>query len=585
MLVSLGDDVPSVGDVLVETTGAEEPAVVADSLESVATNWNEFLRQKSSEVGASSNDGNVIKQPSLETTSESKTEQRTKSNVKRAPSAKKREKTAPRSSLRTAITDDDIKEVLNDAASNVPKGRARKIQNADSRTLDMILNPGGGMLASKMSEGDEMKVVRKMERFPTPPGFEQAWDNFVKNGPKQCPGATPGKGKVSGQPTGFFGRFGLGQSDQPPPTALDSNGPEFPSHDLMLVVASDWKTIKAKSKVLSNKKTAASQKGSGATQVKAVQSSGSGFFKFGKAKEAKAADETVEGSESTGGGYSNVSMDFYELAKMNAGIIGANMTWTEVVLQSFEGLIGSCTNRDERVLISACDILALKLSSKSQDKRAIKLFETCMLSSVRALLPETWDSKHEEAWIAAWACVSKQLEATLDLPGKYARPAAQYVNSLSQEQKQKLGMRVFTRLFKEQPGAEDSFKQSNARLAYIVIRGLDMAVQTYQEPARMYDEITALGLRHIMFQAKTRFFQHFVSAVVAELQLICKDDLVIDALNWILCVIGSVMVRTIDEGATPLLKAVVRNDPIAVKKALAAAPRAERAQTAIGSDG
>lgn len=208
-----------------------------------------------------------------------------------------------------------------------------------------------------------------------------------------------------------------------------------------------------------------------------------------------------------------------------------------------------------------------------------------MLSSVRALLPETWDSKHEEAWIAAWACVSKQLEATLDLPGKYARPAAQYVNSLSQEQKQKLGMRVFTRLFKEQPGAEDSFKQSNARLAYIVIRGLDMAVQTYQEPARMYDEITALGLRHIMFQAKTRFFQHFVSAVVAELQLICKDDLVIDALNWILCVIGSVMVRTIDEGATPLLKAVVRNDPIAVKKALAAAPRAERAQTAIGSDG
>lgn len=578
VIVSLGDDIPSFSEVLVETTPAEAPAVAADSLESVAT--NSFL----SEVGEPSNDGSATKLSVEATSTSKKAEQKTKPSVKRAASAKKREKSVSR----TPITDDDVKEVLNDAASTVQKGRARKIQNADSRTLDMILNPGGGMLASKMSEGDEMKVVRKMERFPTPPGFEEAWNNFVKNGPKQCPGATPGKGKVSGKSTGFFGRFALGQSGQPPPTAPDSNGPELPSHDLMLVVAADWKTIKAKSKVLSNKKTTASQKGSGATQAKGVQSSGGGFFKFGKAKDAKAADETGEGSESTGGGYSNtspVTMDFYELAKMNAGIIGANMTWTEVVLQSFEGLIGSCTNRDLPVLISTCDILALKLSSKNEDKRALKQFETCMLSSARALLPETWDSKHEEAWIAAWACVSKQLEATLDLPGKYARPAAQYINSLSQDQKQKLGMRVFTRLFKEQPGAEDSFKQSNARLAYIVIRGLDMAVQTYQEPARMYDEITALGLRHIMFQAKTKFFQHFVSAIVAELQLMCNDDLVIDALNWILCVIGSVMVRTIDEGATPLLNAVVRNDPIAAKKALAAAPRAERAQAAIGSDG
>lgn len=53
-------------------------------------------------------------------------------------------------------------------------------------------------------------------------------------------------------------------------------------------------------------------------------------------------------------------------------------------------------------------------------------------------------------------------------------------------------------------------------------------------------------------------------------------------MNYALCVIGSLIGQALEAGTTPVLQAVVNDDVKALKRALAATPRAERASALIG---
>jgi len=299
--------------------------------------------------------------------------------------------------------------------------------------------------------------------------------------------------------------------------------------------------------------------------------------KTGKTTAEESAEESTASSSMM-----SVAMDFDSLAKMNAGIIGTDMSWFNLVLKNFDQLLAGVANGSAATLESYCDVLALQLSKEARGKVNLNEFQTCLLSSTRSLLPEVWDAQHEAAWIASWKCIADQLQQVLPLPAKYEKAVTKLIAGLSTEQTKQIGSQSFTRLFKDHPKAENYFKQSNARLAFIVQKALEMSVQIFRDPVRMVDEITSLGLRHIMFQASTKFFQPFVTSVMSEVQLVCNDELGIDGLNWAMCIIGSIMVRTIQQGATPIVKAVVRNDAKALKKAVALVPRGERAKAVVG---
>jgi len=419
---------------------------------------------------------------------------------------------------------------------------------------------------------------RRAERFPTPPGFAEAWSKMQKS-PK-CPGSLSNG-------TNFFGPNGFTPGDR-------TASPNFPDEMQRRMVASDWKMIQAKSKMVgaTGSGKSASEKNSAKASEKAGSSKASAggmssfFSKFTgkketggktKAESAESADEAASSSSMM-----SVAMDFDSLAKMNAGIIGTDMSWFSLVLKNFDQLLAGVANGSAATLESYCDVLSLQLSKQARGKVNLNEFQTCLLSSTRALLPEVWDAQHEAAWIACWKCIADQLQQVMHLPAKYEKAVVKLIAGLSTEQVKQIGSQSFVRLFKDHPRAENYFKQSNARLAFIVQKALEMSVQIFQDPVRMVDEITSLGLRHIMFQASTKFFQPFVTSVMSEVQLVCKDELGIDGLNWAMCVIGSIMVRTLQQGSTPILKAVVRNDSKALKKAISLVPRGERAKAIVG---
>lgn len=264
------------------------------------------------------------------------------------------------------------------------------------------------------------------------------------------------------------------------------------------------------------------------------------------------------------------------------------MSWFLLVLEAFEELLAATVNADAPGLERTCDVLVLRLYRDAGTNRGAvnpKEFESCMLASARAMLPESWGAQQEGAWVACWECIATELEATQKLPAKYDNVVTRFVEQLSSTQKTDVGTKAFKRLFEETPKAESYFKQSNSKLAFIVSKNLDSAAKLFKDPATQVVELQQLGLKHIMFQASTRFFQPFVSAIMKEVQLITKDELAIEGLNWALCVMGSIMVQTIETNATPTLKAVVRDDVKSFNRALSKTPRGERSRAMLGFGG
>mmetsp|Transcript_96384 Transcript_96384/g.171323 ORF Transcript_96384/g.171323 Transcript_96384/m.171323 type:complete len:571 (+) Transcript_96384:19-1731(+) len=554
-----------------------KPRDVEEALKDISTTWNNFMVETVVRSREGSPDNKISKEQvqAAAPVAKEREQQGPQASAKRTASPKKRQTSRtkkPQDSkkpqerevseikvtedmIKAAISTDEVKEALDGLARAFQSGNAA----ASSAAVERLVSGG--------------RDRPKLERFPTPPGFEEAWSKMQKS-PK-CPGGL-GKG------TNFFGTDGFKPPDRS--TAL-----KFPEQMQRQIVASDWKLLQAKSKIMEGKgsKTEALQKDQGSS-AKASTGKVSGFLKnFTTTKDkgvkglAQAEESAEEASSSTS--MSQVSMDFDSLAKMNAGIIGANMSWFSLVLKNFEQLLAGAVNANAPSLESACDVLALQLSKEANGNIALKEFQTCLLASTRALLPEVWDAQHESAWISCWNCIAEQLQQTLPLPARYEKAVAKLVGGLSDEQMKRIGAQSFVRLFQEHPRAENYFKQSNARLAFIVEKGLEMSVKIFQDPVRMVDEVTSLGLRHIMFQASAKFFQPFVTAVMAEVQVACRDELGIEGLNWALCVIGSIMVRTLEQGSTPILKAVVRSDTKELKRALSKTPRGDRTKAILGS--
>jgi len=144
-----------------------------------------------------------------------------------------------------------------------------------------------------------------------------------------------------------------------------------------------------------------------------------------------------------------------------------------------------------------------------------------------------------------------------------------------------MGMSVFIRLFKKIPDTENYFKQNNERLIFIVTRALEMSGEMYAEPARVIADTMQLGLRHIMYNVPSQYFEPFVLCCVEELEAYTTDPLAVEGVAWTLTHIAALIVRIIEETATPLIRAVLANSPKQVKKALGEYSRQDRAASAI----
>lgn len=285
------------------------------------------------------------------------------------------------------------------------------------------------------------------------------------------------------------------------------------------------------------------------------------------------------GKEEAKMGGQTMPQTFEDMFKMNMAVMGiSNAGWMLEVVDQF-GHVVTFVNNSNR-LKEICDVLSLKLAV--YDDKEIKLgdFKSCMLAALRSLLPKQWTTTHEVAWSWLWDNVARMLEVNLGKPAQQGAAMDAYLQDLQEDVFFDIRAEIYLRFFELAPAGQEYFKQSNTRLHFIAERIFVMVAEIYNEPRRMVKEISALGLRHVGFGIPTDLFGPFVTACcdVLGTRLMTQDQsLVLEAFRFALGLISKILVRTITEGSTVVMKAINANSTKQLKKAIGSAPRAERA--------
>jgi len=221
-------------------------------------------------------------------------------------------------------------------------------------------------------------------------------------------------------------------------------------------------------------------------------------------------------------------------------------------------------------------VLVLRLSKVARGSVNFGEYKSCMLASLRSLLPKDWSTQHEVSWSWLWDNVERLLVQNMGNASKWDRAYGKLLGSLDENQCFEIRKDIYARFFAAAPAGQDFFKQSNTYLHFIAERVMQMSLEIYQDPVKMVDDISALGLRHVGYAIPTEFFGPFVSACVEVIMSVTEDMEAVEAFRWSLGLISKMLVRTITEGSTIVMKAINSNNIKQLKKAVSCAPRGER---------
>eukprot|EP00747_Dinoflagellata_sp_TGD_P126435 gnl/TRDRNA2_/TRDRNA2_174280_c19_seq5.p1 gnl/TRDRNA2_/TRDRNA2_174280_c19~~gnl/TRDRNA2_/TRDRNA2_174280_c19_seq5.p1 ORF type:complete len:946 (-),score=186.37 gnl/TRDRNA2_/TRDRNA2_174280_c19_seq5:45-2477(-) len=247
------------------------------------------------------------------------------------------------------------------------------------------------------------------------------------------------------------------------------------------------------------------------------------------------------------------------------------------VLDCFDSIVRNVSNSAR--LQEECDILVLRISKHQRGGTQVMLgdYKACMLASLRSLLPGCWSTAHEVAWAWLWENVERMLTLNMNNPARYEAALTRLMTSLDDNQLFELRKNTYVNFFAAAPAGQDYFKQSNSRLHFIAERVAEMTLELYRNPVKMVDDISALGLRHVGYAIPTELFGPFVTASIKVLGEVCNEELPMEAYRWSLGLISKILVRTITEGSTIVMKAINANSPKMLQKAISCASRGERA--------
>jgi len=328
------------------------------------------------------------------------------------------------------------------------------------------------------------------------------------------------------------------------------------------------------------RQTAAQATQGGAQQAK----KSGGWFGTGKSKDVSlAVKEGEEDQKDTKKASSMSTWDiprtFDEMVRLNAGMIGANLQYINIMLDSFGGLVADVCKRGH--LQEQTDIVCMRLAKEVKGSIKVNEFKICLLASMRALIPGMWNVKLEKAWVWLWVSIEVHLRESLPFPNKYGKIVAKFVEGLEDNVRSDIGMCVWKRVFVEDPSAENFFRQSNQRLIYIVTMAIKYSVEFYGDPEKTKMAIEALALKHIMYQVQPRMFMLFVTCYDEEIKARTDDKLVQSGMHWSISIIASIMARVVEDGANPILTAALANDVKTLKMELGKVARGDRANSML----
>lgn len=270
-----------------------------------------------------------------------------------------------------------------------------------------------------------------------------------------------------------------------------------------------------------------------------------------------------------------VPTTFNEMLLFNASVMGYGAsTWMSIVLAQFDDMVRNVANFTR--LQEQCDVMSLVLA-KYKGKILLTEFKAVTLASLRSLLPQDWDSEHEVAWGWLWENIEGLLGSMLGKPALQEKALERFLSNLSEEELRKVGSSLFPSFFDLAPAGQDFLKQSATRINFIGDKVVAMTLEMYRTPRHMVETLSALGLRHVGYAIPTEMFPPFVSAAVALLQRHSTDELVVEAFRWSLALIAKILVRSITEGSTLVMKAINTNNKLTLMKAMDVSSRGQRA--------
>jgi uncharacterized membrane protein YgcG len=270
-----------------------------------------------------------------------------------------------------------------------------------------------------------------------------------------------------------------------------------------------------------------------------------------------------------------VPTTFSEMFMFNSAVMGYGADfWMQEILTSFDAVVTNVSNSYR--LQEECDVISLRLA-KCKGKINLPQYKAVMLASLRSLVPKDWNSAYEVAWGWLWENVERMLTSLLGRPAVMEQTLTRFLSSLDESTQDKIRRMVYSTFFEVAPAGQDMFKQSTTRLHFIADKILEMTVDLFRDPVRMCDDVSALGLRHVGYAPPTELFGPFVSSVLHVVKALTGDEKLEEAFSWSLGLISRMLVRTILEGSTIVMKAININSGSQLRKAIGVAPRNKRA--------
>lgn len=271
-----------------------------------------------------------------------------------------------------------------------------------------------------------------------------------------------------------------------------------------------------------------------------------------------------------------VPTTFPEMFKFNASVMGYKQhEWMGEVLQVFDNMVLNCGVPSR--LLEEADILSLSLA-KLHGKIDLLEFKAVMLASLRSLLPKTWNSECEVAWTWLWENIQKMLKANMGKPAVQQKALRKFFMNIEDQQLAAYRTALYTAFFAKCAQGQDYFKQSSTRLHFIADRMLMYTQDVFKDPKGVMESLSALGLRHVGYGIPTELFGPFVSSAIECFRGMTKDEQQEEAFRWSLNLISRVLVRTITEGSTLVMRAINANCAKMLRKAVSCAPRGLRAE-------
>eukprot|EP00435_Cladocopium_sp_Y103_P062636 s587_g24.t1 len=216
---------------------------------------------------------------------------------------------------------------------------------------------------------------------------------------------------------------------------------------------------------------------------------------------------------------SKVPTSYAEMFDFNATVMGfGKHKWLAEVNRSFDDIVKNAAKLDR--LQEETEVLALRIGKTAEGEVTLSMNLREVLSKPRVWQPEL------------------------------ARLMARY----SDKEKEAMRDEVYVRFFQVAPSGQEYFKQ-------------------------MTELISALGLRHVGYGIPTELVGPFANCFVEVLRENAPgEDAALEGFEWSIKLVAKILIRVIQEGSTIVMKAINANSALQLRKAIALAPRGERAQ-------